>query len=645
MLYSYSVTHLKEDHFEERCNDIVDLVKNNAISMPLFSMTLVPEGNPVWDKVGKLLPLYRRYRDELAKSDVECGILVQASLGHGYKNTPSPFTKYVNLTDGAEECVCCPEDDRFVEHFCDVLKQLAAEHPKAIMLDDDFRLMMRPGKGCTCALHMKKFNDITGLNWSREQLSEHIFSHDDYDEITEVFRNLQVESLVNLARVFRDAIDSVDSTIQGINCTSGHICESVALTNKIFAGKGNPTIVRIPNGIYAPLTTREFNELMYNAAVCSSKLKKHGIENILAECDTIPFNRYGKSARYFHTHYTCSILEGLKGAKHWLSRSAAFEIESGVAYRKALKENYGFYKELARLSDEIKWVGCGQMFMEQEKFLFNKIPHWKYHNCAWSSKVFERLGLPFYFSETSNGVAFLEESMGTDMTDEQIKQIFEGSVFTDAESAAALCKRGYGHLLGVEISEWDKGLHSGEVFANTDSQACQKQKNAKVINVVDDNVRVESYNFVNKDGEKAILSPAVTVLKRNDGKLSVVYCGSPDAEFNYLEGFAFLNETRKQQFVNLLTEAKALPVYCKGDDEVTLRAGYLNDGTLLATLFVIGTDPMEKATLYLETPPSSVEKLCADGSREKVGFESVGDNFWKINVRVETFNPVVLLIK
>ena len=52
MLYNYSVTHLKEDHFEERCQDIIDLVKRNVITMPLFCMTLVPEGNPVWDKAG-----------------------------------------------------------------------------------------------------------------------------------------------------------------------------------------------------------------------------------------------------------------------------------------------------------------------------------------------------------------------------------------------------------------------------------------------------------------------------------------------------------------------------------------------------------------------------------------------------------------
>ena len=297
------------------------------------------------------------------------------------------------------------------------------------------------------------------------------------------------------------------------------------------------------------------------------------------------------------------------------------------------------------MSDEIEWGGCGQIFMEQKKYIFNNDHFWKYHNCAWSSKNFERMGIPFYFSEESNGAAFLEGGMGADMPDEQINQIFEGSVFTDAESAEALCKRGYGHLLGVEICEWDKGLISGEVFANTDSQACQKQKNAKTINIIDKNVRVESYNYVLDNGEKVLLSPAVTVLKRDNGKITVVYCGTPDAEYFYTEGFSFLNETRKQQFVNLLPEANALPVYCKGDDEVCLRAGYLGDGTLLAMLFGIGTDPMEPTILYLKDKPTTVEALCADGSRKDVTFNAIGDSFYEIDIRVEIFNPVVLLIK
>ncbi len=51
--------------------------------MPLFMMVLVPEGDPVWDKAGKMAKLYARYHDRLLEDGVEAGILIQASLGQG----------------------------------------------------------------------------------------------------------------------------------------------------------------------------------------------------------------------------------------------------------------------------------------------------------------------------------------------------------------------------------------------------------------------------------------------------------------------------------------------------------------------------------------------------------------------------------
>ena len=408
MLYNYSVTHLKEDHFEERCQDIIDLVKRNVITMPLFCMTLVPEGNPVWDKAGKLVKIFAKYRDALAPHGVKCGIVVQASLGHEYQIEPNPFQKYVNVIDGAERFVCCPEDPAFVEHFCEVMKTLAKEHPAAIML--------------ASPLHMKEFNKRTGLNMTREELTEHIFSHPDDDPLSDVFRDMQRDSLVNIAKAFREAIDSVDPTIQGINCTTGQICESSMYTNKVFAGKGNPTIVRVSNGSYAPLGVRGFSDLMRQGAICKSKLKKAGIDVILSETDTIPFNRYAKSARYLHSHYAASMIEGLSGAKHWLSRAKAYEPASGKAYRDILAENYGLYNRLNELSEEIEWIGCGYGFIEQKKFTFRRESRSRYHECDWILKTFERMGLPFYFTENRGKAVFLEDTIGADMTDEEIKE-------------------------------------------------------------------------------------------------------------------------------------------------------------------------------------------------------------------------------
>ena len=645
MLYNYSVTPLESDHFEERCKDIIESVKNNAISMPLFIMKLTPEGNPLFDKVTKLAELFARYRDELEKHGVDCGILVQASIGHGYEIIPNPFQMYVNMTDGEEKFVCCPEDENFINHFCDLLKTLAKERPKAIMLDDDFRLMIRPGRGCACPLHMKEFNKRTGLNMTREQLAEHILFHD--DELTDAFRDIQRDSLVKAATRFREAIDSIDPTIQGINCAAGDICESVASINKVFTGKGNPTIVRMADGWYSPFGVREFSTRTYASAVRFSKLKKDGVDIVLSETDAIPFNRYAKSANLLHAQYSSAILQGAQGAKHWITRMTAFEPRSGKAYRKILSENYGFYEKLSQYSKEIKWAGCNQVFTLADKVDFKAENVYRQFagRDAWVSKMLERVGIPFWFSQESSDANFLNADIVNDMTDKQIEQLFEGSVFVDGESAQLLAEKGYSHLLGVDVTEWDLGMVSGEYFDIENKSSCTKQKNYKKLTILNDKTEALSYNCLRKAEKLEILAPAVTVFRRENGKISVVFCGTPNAAFGYIEGFAFLNDSRKDQFIELLKEADALPVYSEGDDEVCLRAGSLSDGRLFVFVCKIGIDALDSLNLYFEKEPKKIYMLCGNGEEKSVEFEALGNNFYEIKQKAETMHPLVLLIE
>lgn len=646
MLYGFSVTPMAADHFEQRVADIVDMYKRGVIDMPLFCMTLVPEGNPVWDKAGKMCEIYARYRDALDAEGVPSGILVQASLGHGYAITPNPFERYVNLTDGTSVNVCCPEDGEFIKHFSSVMRRLASERPKAIMLDDDFRLMMRPGKGCACKRHMEIFNSLAGTDMTREELYSHLISHDKSDRLSRIYQRTQRESLMKAAEAFRAAIDEVDPTIQGINCTSGHVCESVQYTNKIFAGKGNPTMVRVPNGIYAPITVRGFSDIMRQAAICSSKLKKNGIDIILSETDTIPFNRYAKSARYLHSHYAVSMLDGLKGAKHWLTRTSAFEPLSGKAYRDILAKHKGMYEALAELSEGISWVGCGSAFVEQEDVDFSGAGYGsRSHDNYWISDNIERMGLPFYFSENGERAIFLEGDIVGDMSDEHIRELFSGSVFCDGQSAMELCKRGYGDLLGVNVSEWDLGTISGEIFDMQGSPTCTKQKGALKLTPTNSSTEALSYNYLRCDDGPKLLAPAVTKLTREGGRLSVVFSGSPHAPFSYGEGFAFLNETRKAQLVSLLGEAGALPVYAVGDDEICMRAGKLVGGELLVAIFLLGYDPVDALTLHLDKKPEEVEAMLPDGSWTMVGYTESADKVYTLDIGADPMYPVIIRIK
>jgi len=652
VLYSYSITPLAENEFEQRSADIVAQVKRGAFTMPLFCLVLVPEGDPVWDKAGKMAKLYARYRDRLAQDGVETGILVQASLGHGYTITPAPFQNYVGLEphgeDGCDPAInttyaYCPLDKGFVDHFCDVMRTLAKERPRVIMLDDDFRLTMRSGRGCACPRHLAEFNRRTGKGWSRQELWAHVGSHPNDDALTRQFTDTQQEALVEAARAFRAAIDEVDPTIQGINCISGHLCESGDAVNKVFAGKGNPTIVRIGNGCYAPYAVRDFSRGIINAAITARKMKKRGIDVILAETDTIPFNRYAKSARYLHSHFTASLLEGLSGAKHWLTRTSAFEPESGKAYRDILAKHHGMYERLTELARDIRWEGVSATFVQQED-MKQQGNIWDYHTHDLVQKNLERMGLPFYLSDEPEKLNFIEGAVAGDLTDEQLERLFETSVFADGLAAKILVQRGYGDRLGVTVEDWDLGVCHGETFDGTLDQCCITQKNALKLIPTDPCTEVLTHNYYCQDGFAQPLSPAVTCLDRGESRLSVVFCGSFSYPFTYTEGFAFLNESRKAQLASLFTRAGALPVYCVGDDEICFKVGRLPDGRRIACVYLLGVDPMEELRLHLDETPHSISVMLPDGTEQPVSFTAAGD-VYTLDLRVESMYPVILLIQ
>lgn len=648
-MYNYSMMPLNENHFDELVADIKDQYKRGVTTCPLFIMTLVPEGDKdsVWDKVGPLCELYEKFRNALAEDGVPSGVLVQASLGHGYDINVAPFTRFVGLPDGKEQKVYCPLDDDFLNHFRGVIRRIAQARPAAIMLDDDFRLLMRPAGGCACHLHMREFETKTGLSWSREQLWAYVESHPADDPITVAFLDTQKDALVKAAKAFREEIDKVDPTIQGINCTSGDLCESVSFTNPEFCGKGNPTMVRVPCGTYAPVSVREFSDIMRRAAVCTTKLKKAGIDIVLGETDTIPFNRYGKNARYLHSHYTAAILEGVRGAKHWITRISAWEPKSGKAFRDVLAEHSSFYNTLADYVEGIRWVGANSAFLEQEQHSYALKNILRYHENYWVVLCLERMGLPFYFAEpTENAkLTFLEDSIVKHMTDAQIRAAFAGTVCMTSEVASDLIDRGYGDLLGVAVKDWTGIAANKEIFAFDLSSGCTKQKECRMLEIQKEQVETLSWSARFIEGENKKLSPAVTVLKRGDEKYSVVFAGTPKARHNYMEGFAFLNESRKRQFVDIFTRAGALPIYYDGDEEVLLRAGRIKDGRLLAGFFNLGYDPLEELDLVLDFTPEEIDYLDPNGKEIGLEYTQGKDGRVKVQTKLEPLYPLIMLFK
>ena len=104
---------------------------------------------------------------------------------------------------------------------------------------------------------------------------------------------------------------------------------------------------------------------------------------------------------------------------------------------------------------------------------------------------------------------------------------------------------------------------------------------------------------------------------------------------------SFLTESRKAQFVKLLSRAGNLPLYYVGDEEVYLKYAKDADGCGYAFLFNIGTDPIDKIVLKSETAVKKILALTPDGKWKEVEFSAENGRL-ALDVPAYTLMPVAL---
>ena len=268
-LNSYSIMFPDTAHLDEICQDIKEQYENGVATCALFEMTLVPEGNPPADKVGKLCKKYRLFQEKLNSMGLKCGILVQASVGHGWVlGEKFAFQKHTNFDDGKTRDSVCPYDEGFREYIYNVMQTIARENPECIMVDDDFRTIWFKGEGCACPLHMARFNALAGTDLTDRELWEIVNNKNDEraKKYTDIFIEVQRESLIETAKIMRAGIDSVNPKLPASYCCCGNNAEFAAEIAEILAGEGNPITVRINNGNYTPAGARFFSRVFHRAA-------------------------------------------------------------------------------------------------------------------------------------------------------------------------------------------------------------------------------------------------------------------------------------------------------------------------------------------------------------------------------------------
>lgn len=632
---------LDTEHLDEICNDIRMQYESGVCSLALFSMTLVPEGNPPVNKAENFCKKYKLFRDKLNSMGLECGVLVQASVGHGWiLGELFPYQSHVNFNDGNATRCACPMDEGFKKYIYGVMKTIAECNPTHIMVDDDFRTIWYKGEGCACPLHMDFFNKRAGTSIERNELWEIVNQKGELSKkYTDIYIETQKESLVETAKIMRKGIDDVNPSIHASYCCCGNNAEFAYEIASALAGEGHPIEIRINNGNYTPISSKFFSRAFHRCATQIAKLKGKA-DILLAETDTCPQNRYSTSASSLHSHYTGSILEGANGAKHWITRLGTYEPESGVAYRRMLASHSGFYEKLAGLVPNLKWRGCRIYTPSTPDFTYGRVKEeWD----GWSYCVLERLGLPMFFSSENGGVVCFEGDVDTRLSDEEILELLKGNMILASDTAKNLVSRGFKDYIGVDVCEWSGKQPITEVLPN--GRKTKIQMKIKELIPISSEVEISSRVYTTVDQENyEYLFPGATVFKNKLGGTVITFAGSPVAEFNLVEAFSFLTYSRKQQMIELLNKIGELPVYYPGDEDVYLKVADMPNGDTFVALFNISLDTIESLKLVCNFKARAFEMLLPSGETKNVDFTCENDTY-TLNIDAKTLDPVVVFVK
>ncbi|MBR4675045.1 MAG: hypothetical protein IKP00_11320 [Victivallales bacterium] len=612
-----NISPLFIDHAEEVAEDLRDMYCRNIIDSTAFMCPMCPEGNPAIDKGSEFASRFAVFKALLKDSGLPTGILIQSSMGHGWvPNSESPFQKIVRL-DGRTPYTMCPEDKEFRVYIHDAVAKCAAAEPDFFMLDDDTRFITGRN-ACFCPLHTARFNAEYGTSYTPDELRAAVGAS---REMAERFQEMLRHSMIDYAKVIRDAIDSVNPELFCSFCQCSLDMFATADMASVLAGQGRRPLVRLNDGFYKQDSARYFPAWLDLTAEQVLTLPKD--ITVISEPDTCPHNRYSTSAAIMRTHLTMSMMEGCKGGKLWITRLAKFEPASGKAYRKALADDAGLMEYACEAN--IDWKGPQIPVPKKPAFYFNNARE----KNGWCD-LFGRMGLPFAFSRgiKQGEVTLLTHREIERCSDDELREAFCGKVLLDGFGALALAKRGLAAYCGCDdVQDWRKAPVTCEQWAGgdisisipTEMVELTPCKGAEVLS----RLYAKSFAFDKRLQEMA--PGAVLATNGLGGRVltlalrSISWCGFSTA-------FSMLNESRKAQLVEFLNTLSSLALYFVGDNETLLKYGIDKEGRRVVELLNIGLDPIEEITLRgTWIQGAKPEILKGDGTWNNMQFERQGD--------------------
>lgn len=599
---------------------------------------------------------FKEVKQRVAPLGIQCGWWFCSSVHIGHSER---FTHLTSADGNESYSALCPLDPAFTDwiYECVALFTRIAS-PDFIFMEDDMTIRRHTrSEGCFCKFHLKEFSRRKGKYYTPEELTS-IFETKTPEalQLLREWRNLSKHALVVLSESVRRAVDSIDPSIpigameSGTSDEDGNCAYAVA---KALAGQRHTPFSRLYGSIYNGVQAQEIPRALFHPIYSKQHITKDF--KYFFESDCFPHTRFFTSGKEMQAMISAAYSAGFDGST-LQTQQCLDDANEDLAFASAFTNERPRHEALHQIAKQCELKGVEITFDPFYNTLekSNKTPFW--------AKPVALMGIPY--TSLKSDVAFWDYRPAKFYPHEEILEYLSKTLFLDGAAAKALCDRGYGEYLGVELGEdvatapFVHDCCAREIICDGYAPD-SKGRNMAIphlfssgncgklleIRVIDESTEVltEAYTF-----QHNFVCPAMTRFQNKHGGTIIVM--GMTVEKNYSQ--SLFNYRRQKLFHQLLTEACDKFVLVKNDPRIfTLMNEPLkenrNDFIGLLTLINLSSDDRSELILHLPQKWKAFREILSmdeNGEWKSASFTLTDDGV-RIHQQATYLSPTYLLFK
>lgn len=580
------------DVTERRIDELIDFCLKHNVGAVMFYVDL----NPYWyympdscEHNSYVADVVRKASRKLKKAGISYHLNYQNLFGAWDGNYDHrgmlPYECYVDEMGNESYGSGCMIGEKFRLFAGKKLSEWANTNPDVIWIDDDMRTHnhqtqihdLWDGKsasadldfGCFCPEHIKKFNELTGYGFDREQIVKECLSNPGIRKQWLDFQN--------------DCLCDTASWIERIVCFASPGTRIAIMTSlaDVHAAEGrnwngfldslsggNTPLIRATFGPYSESAPRDFAHSLSRFASLKSNISKQYkfATDYCPEVENTRFTRYSKSISATKFQIGLSAFMGARGVT-----LSIFDLEGCI-----LDEEPEFGEMLDSAKDFCDRMNREKMCGYSDRGLAFIASPDRVQCADFGSSIskfsdmvnfrefdvlFAKAGIPIKYTQPDEAES--EQLIALDrfavrlLTDSEIMQILSGSVIMDGGAANELIERGFGEYTGINAMTKNKCIVSSELFHtekrrdNSDVYVPCRISGGRWYDVQGEGIEILS-SFITPNG---IRHPGFTSFENSLGGKVIVYATEGDFGDGFYSNYRikFLKKIFKELYRDIIT--------------------------------------------------------------------------------------------